>query len=322
MTKIFVFLIVLFSLESNAQRVANYYFEGNLDEFNNGFIPLDTVGKSGYFSKEVVNKFGQKPRDVYVFPQNSGLLFNNSELKEFITGPFAIEMYFRYDNGSLLLYNKLLGDKLEQNQGKYVHLVLTRNDKTNQVLVYFQGNKAYEFYDTEQQLAMDEGSQINFFIQDNVETTSGAVAMIKIYNYFINEEVSKELFTSFDDQKPNEIIAIQKGKNTTLQKLYFLQSQARLLPESNPELERLVLFMNENSKQKIELQGHTDNQGDYNLNIQLSKERAETIKNVLVESGIASNRIKTRGFGGTKPIASNTSESTRKLNRRVELVLL
>jgi len=325
MIKTSSFFILIFSFifqEINAQGVANYYFQGNLNEFNKGFIPLDTVGRKGYFSEEVVEKFGQKPRGVYVFPQNSGLLFNNAKLKEFITGPFAIEMYFRYDNGSLLLYNKLLGNKLVQNQGKYVHLVLTRDDKNNHILVYFQGKKEFEFYDIDQELAMDKKSQINFFIQDNVETTSGAVAMIKIYNYFISEEESKELFTSFYEQKTKGELAINKGVKTILKRLYFLQSQARLLPESNPELEHLVEFLNENKKSKIELQGHTDNQGDYDLNLKLSKERAETIKNVLVDLGIAANRIKTRGFGGTKPIANNSEETTRKLNRRVELVLL
>jgi len=152
----FFFATLIFSTHiSIGQKVANYYFEGNLEEFNKSFIALDTLNGQGYFASEVVEKFGQKPRKVYVFPQNAGLLFNNQSLKDFITGPFAIEMYFRYDNGALLLYNQLLGDKLERNQGKYVHLVLTRDDTTNRVLVYFQGEKELEFYDNSAQLAID-----------------------------------------------------------------------------------------------------------------------------------------------------------------------
>jgi OOP family OmpA-OmpF porin len=318
-----VLVVLLFGFQlTKAQKVANYYFDGNLDEFNEGFISLDTLNGSGYFAKEVVDKFGKTPRNVYVFPRNTGLLFNNPKLESFITGPFAIEMYFRYDNGELLLYNQLLGDKLERNQGKYVHLVLTRDDATKRVIVYFQGKKELEFFDKNEQLDMDINSQISFFVKDGVVTTSGAVAMIKVYDYFIEEEVGDPMFASFNELQENEAIVLNIGEKKTLNQLYFIQSQAKLLPESNPELESLVKYLQENKKAKIELQGHTDNQGDYYLNIKLSKERAETIKEALVASGISASRIKTRGLGGSSPIANNNDETRRKLNRRVEMVLL
>ena len=70
------------------------------------------------------------------------------------------------------------------------------------------------------------------------------------------------------------------------------------------------------------LGGHTDNMGRADLNLELSKNRVESVKNYLISKGIDQNRLVTKGHGGTKPIASNGTERTRKLNRRVNFTIL
>jgi OmpA-OmpF porin, OOP family len=111
------------------------------------------------------------------------------------------------------------------------------------------------------------------------------------------------------------------GETVLLNDLFFVQSKAELLPESRLELNKLLEFMKNNPKAEIELQGHTDNQGDFDLNLQLSKQRVEAIKYFLVQKGITSARITGRGFGASRPIANNNYEETRRKNRRVELVI-
>jgi OmpA-OmpF porin, OOP family len=111
------------------------------------------------------------------------------------------------------------------------------------------------------------------------------------------------------------------GEAVLLNDLFFVQSKAELLPESRLELNKLLEFMKNNPKAEIELQGHTDNQGDFDLNLQLSKQRVETIKSYLVQKGIVATRVTGRGFGASRPIANNNYEETRKKNRRVELVI-
>lgn len=118
------------------------------------------------------------------------------------------------------------------------------------------------------------------------------------------------------------LIVAPKGKATQLQALQFVQSKSELLPEAQGGLEQLLQFMQQHPTAEIELSGHTDNQGDFDKNVQLSKERVDVVKSYLVQNGIAANRITTRGYGPTRPIASNNSEATRRLNRRVELILL
>ncbi|MFD2573598.1 OmpA family protein [Spirosoma soli] len=118
------------------------------------------------------------------------------------------------------------------------------------------------------------------------------------------------------------LVVAPTGKVTQLRAIQFVQSKAELLPDAQPALEQLLEFMNKNPTAEIELAGHTDNQGDFDENVRLSKQRVDLVKEYLVKSGVAANRITTRGYGPTRPIASNNFESTRQLNRRVEMTVL
>lgn len=106
-----------------------------------------------------------------------------------------------------------------------------------------------------------------------------------------------------------------------LNNIRFVQGKPELLPESEDDLNRLWIFMRDNPSAEIELQGHTDNLGDFDLNLALSRQRVEAVKTALIAKGINGQRISGRGFGSTRPIANNNREETRQLNRRVELVI-
>jgi outer membrane protein OmpA-like peptidoglycan-associated protein len=68
----------------------------------------------------------------------------------------------------------------------------------------------------------------------------------------------------------------------------------------------------------IEFAGHTDNVGDAAINLQLSKKRSETVRNLLISYGIEASRIKANYFGETKPIADNNTPEGRSNNRRID----
>lgn len=113
----------------------------------------------------------------------------------------------------------------------------------------------------------------------------------------------------------------EKGTTVNLKNVLFEQSTANLLPGSYPELDLVVSFLQKNPGVSIELSGHTDNRGIHRDNVELSYGRVETVKEYLVSHGIEASRISGKGYGGTKPIANNEDESTRKLNRRVEFTI-
>jgi outer membrane protein OmpA-like peptidoglycan-associated protein len=111
---------------------------------------------------------------------------------------------------------------------------------------------------------------------------------------------------------------IQIGESILLNNVFFVQSKAELLPSSLPELNRLLKILEDNPEITIEISGHTDNVGDEDLNMKLSEERAAAVQSFLTDKGISRKRLSGKGYGGTIPMASNSKEETRKLNRRVE----
>lgn len=126
--------------------------------------------------------------------------------------------------------------------------------------------------------------------------------------------------------EPNSIIKskefgiIEKGKAITLRNLYFDQSSPVLRKESFQELDSLVSLMLENPTLKLEIRGHTDNVGDFNLNLKLSQERCQSVIFYLISKGIQSERLKAVGRGPLEPVVPNNSEENKKKNRRVEFI--
>ncbi|MCC5944359.1 MAG: OmpA family protein [Bernardetiaceae bacterium] len=102
-------------------------------------------------------------------------------------------------------------------------------------------------------------------------------------------------------------------------KLQFEQSKDRLLAESMDKLDKVATFLQQYQKVCIALEGHTDNIGNPYLNFQLSEARAKKARQYLIDKGISANRIEAKGFGAANPIAPNTDEQNRKINRRVEM---
>lgn len=114
---------------------------------------------------------------------------------------------------------------------------------------------------------------------------------------------------------------VEVGTMVNLKNILFTQGRAEILPESFPELDLVVNFLKENPNVRIELMGHTDGRGVAADNLKLSQERVNKVKEYLVSKGIEPRRISGKGYGGTRPIASNDTEESRRMNRRVEFVI-
>lgn len=112
---------------------------------------------------------------------------------------------------------------------------------------------------------------------------------------------------------------IKVGSKLVLNNIVFDIGLTGIRPESAPELQRILKFMNMNPEVKIALNGHTDNTGDANTKRKLSLLRASEILKYLQEKGIMADRMAARGYGMTQPIATNSTEEGRQKNRRVEI---
>jgi outer membrane protein OmpA-like peptidoglycan-associated protein len=102
----------------------------------------------------------------------------------------------------------------------------------------------------------------------------------------------------------------------------FEVGKSTLLPLAKSELDKLVEVMIKHPESRWKIEGHTDITGSYSLNKRLSYERALSVANYLSLNGISRSRMELNGFGPDKPIADNSTESGRLMNRRVEITFI
>ena len=118
--------------------------------------------------------------------------------------------------------------------------------------------------------------------------------------------------------KTIELKNIKIGSKIALRNVFFDTGKSTLRPESNAELDRLVKLLKDVPGLKIELSGHTDNTGSAQGNITLSQDRAQAVLDYLVTKGIDRGRLTAKGYGSSKPVATNDTSEGRQLNRRTE----
>ena len=104
-----------------------------------------------------------------------------------------------------------------------------------------------------------------------------------------------------------------------LKGVYFDTNKYNIEPRFYPAFDAIVSVLKKNPSLKIEVQGHTDNRGLAEYNLKLSENRAKAVRDYFIKAGIAESRLKTRGYGLTKPAVPNTSPENWAKNRRVEL---
>lgn len=118
------------------------------------------------------------------------------------------------------------------------------------------------------------------------------------------------------------IVPIEVGQSVTLNNIFFASGKSTLMKESFPELDRVIKFMRENPEIKIEIGGHTDNVGKAATNLKLSQNRAKAVGTYMISKGLSSSRIVSKGYGLSKPVASNKTKEGKAKNRRVEFTIL
>ncbi len=115
---------------------------------------------------------------------------------------------------------------------------------------------------------------------------------------------------------------LKAGQSIVLKNVYFETGSFRLKQESYKELNKLVSILKNNPKSKVEISGHTDNTGNASANLNLSQNRAKSVYNYVISQGIPKAALQFKGYGQTKPVASNNTDEGRAQNRRTEFRVL
>lgn len=106
------------------------------------------------------------------------------------------------------------------------------------------------------------------------------------------------------------------------ERILFDTGKSAVKPEGEIFLDRVVAILKEKTKANVVVEGHTDNVGSAQANLQLSQARAAAVKQGFLARGLKDARIQVQGFGVTNPVADNATLAGRQLNRRTEIIVL
>jgi outer membrane protein OmpA-like peptidoglycan-associated protein len=115
------------------------------------------------------------------------------------------------------------------------------------------------------------------------------------------------------DRRGDELYLIMPGDNT------FMTGSANLASSFTPILQSVSKVLNQYEKTTIVVEGHTDDVGAEDYNQQLSEQRANAVKSILLSSKVDARRLTTVGFGEYQPLVPNSNAASRQQNRRVEI---
>lgn len=153
---------------------------------------------------------------------------------------------------------------------------------------------------------------VNYDFSANAANFIGVSDNLDLSDFGEYEEIERDLY----------LVPLEVGSTVRLNNIFFETAKSELKEKSFVELNRVVTLMNENPNLKIEISGHTDNVGDAGYNKTLSQDRANAVVEYLVSNGVDASRFESKGYGMDKPVADNTTEEGRALNRRVEFTIL
>jgi outer membrane protein OmpA-like peptidoglycan-associated protein len=143
------------------------------------------------------------------------------------------------------------------------------------------------------------------------------------YKTFTTDQDYTKMSVPADKEATYEVqIKIDPPKDFVLDNVYFDTGKSSLKPTSNKALNDLAEVLKLKTAMIIEIQGHTDNVGNEDENLQLSQQRAEAVKKYLLSKGIEESRITAKGYGQSKPIADNGTDAGKAKNRRTSLKVI
>ncbi len=177
----------------------------------------------------------------------------------------------------------------------------------------------------------ETGSYVHRLVTDETGNYLATLPVGKNYSFTVSRKgylyfsdrfflANENADSNFVKDIPLEPIVV--NASIELKNIEFETGSAKLQQASFTELDKLVNLLKENEGVKVEIGGHTDNVGNAAENLKLSQSRAKSVVDYLITKGIAPQRLIAKGYGSTKPIGDNATETGRARNRRTELKVI
>jgi OmpA-OmpF porin, OOP family len=223
---IFSFTLGTLFLQGQTHSILSYTFNNTLSESKGIGPALTVLGTQGVFKLDTLSEVSGKTKTVYRFEQNSGVQFNNALAGNFLDSTYSIELYFVFDaldgwkrvidwknrtsdygayvfNGELNFYPFVYSGNAPVVAGEYTYYVVTRDGLTKNLSIYTDAKVEIHFTDSFNEGVIDTSHVLNFFIDDLAapdEASSGAVALLNLYNYVLDSTAIKHKFDSLQGQ--------------------------------------------------------------------------------------------------------------------------
>jgi len=242
------------------------------------------------------------------------------------------------DEGSLIVASDgytsyYASDRKNKNSGLDIYSFILPKELSAKKTLWINGN----VFDAKSKLGLPSMATLtclgnaNFSTQIQTDEDGNFLITLPVgYEYSLNINRKGYLFYSDHFSLPENttdsffklnvpLQPIEAGASIVLKNVFFGNNETKLQPESEAELNKIIALLNENPNMKVQISGHTDNVGKKEANQLLSLNRAKSVVNYLIGKGITINRLLPKGFGDTKPVASNDTDEGKSLNRRTEI---
>ena len=258
---------------------------------------VSTDGKYGYFSSSKVEKEKEQNKDRNFAQKQSK--------RRMPLNIYSFELYQEARPQKVVFVKGNVKDENTQQPVREVQ-ILVKNVETKEI--------------TEIPIDMETGSFVAAIV-----TTSDLTLMVKKKDYayvttYIEQNSDEEALKPV--KLDIEIKEVEVGVAYNLQDIYFDTDSDVLKKKSVRVIEGFYDFLRDNPNVKVEIQGHTDNVGSDAYNMKLSEARARSVYQVLLNLGILESQITSKGYGESKPIASNKTVEGRAKNRRTVFVII
>jgi outer membrane protein OmpA-like peptidoglycan-associated protein/YHS domain-containing protein len=237
-------------------------------------------------------------KGLYVMYEKVGMKLGRCKLYQ-----FEVPKEIVSETGSTYAKGNVFDSETKQKLEAKIELIDLKTNKVIQSVKSDQINGDYL-------VVLTEGREYALYVQKE-----GYLFKSIFFNFINPKEFNPLTLDVFLDP-------IKSGKAIVLNNIFFPSNSYQLEDKSKTELDKIVLFLQNNPKISIEFGGHTDDVGSDKDNLDLSQKRAKSVYDYMIGKGIAASRLKYHGYGETKPMVPNTTEENRQMNRRIEFKVL
>jgi outer membrane protein OmpA-like peptidoglycan-associated protein len=146
--------------------------------------------------------------------------------------------------------------------------------------------------------------------------------LIKLHEFDVEARETAQPEVTLLEKPRRSLVRVRRRQIQIRRQINFATDSAEIEPSSFPLMHQIADVLMRNPQiERVEIQGHTDNRGSAQHNMDLSQSRAESVRQWLIDHGVEASRLEAKGYGQTRPLVPNITPANRARNRRVQFII-